>query len=61
MKGTDILVETPLRHKKMCLVFQKMRLLKNWISNDYKNNIFNRHTRAHLTDYFLKLFNINQG
>jgi hypothetical protein len=61
MKGTDVLVETPLATQKDVFGISKDEsLLKNWISNDYKNNIFSRHTRAHLTDYFLKLFNINR-
>ena len=61
MKGTDVLVETPLATQKDVFgISRKESLLKNWISNDYKNNIFSRHTRAHLTDYFLKIFNINR-
>ena len=60
MKGTDALVDTPLdTQKEIFGISNQYSLLKNWISDDFKNNIFLRHTRAHLTDLFLRIFNIN--
>ena len=61
MKGTDVLVDTPLDTERDIFDISKDEsLLKNWISNDYRNNIFNRDLRAHLTDLFLNIFKINQ-
>ena len=61
MKGTDALVDTPLDTERDVFDISKdENLLKNWISNDYRNNIFSRHLRAHLTDLFLNIFKINQ-
>ena len=61
MKGTDVLVDTPLDTEREVFDISKDEsLLKNWISNDYRNNIFNRDLRAHLTDLFLNIFKINK-
>ncbi len=61
MKGTDVLVETPLAEMKEVFGISKEEsLMKNWISEDYVNNIFSRHTKAHLTDLWLKIFRINR-
>jgi len=61
MKGTDVLDGTPLDlYRDVFDISKNESLLKNWISNDYKNNIFSRHLRAHLTDLFLDIFKINQ-
>ena len=57
MKGTDVLVDTPLDTERDVFDISKDEsLLKNWISNDYKNNIFSRDLRSHLTDLFLNIF-----
>mgnify|MGYP001175133164 CR=1 FL=1 len=62
MKGTDVLVETPLAEMKEVFGISKEEsLMKNWISEDYINNIFSRHTKAHLTDLWLKIFKINRN
>ena len=61
MKGTDVLVDTPLDTERDIFDISKDEsLLKNWISNDYRNNIFNRNLRSHLTDLFLNIFKINK-
>jgi hypothetical protein len=61
MKGTDVLVDTPLDTERDVFDISKDEsLFKNWISNDYRNNIFNRDLRAHLTDLFLNIFKINK-
>ena len=61
MKGTDVLDGTPLDlYRDVFDISKNESLLKNWISNDYKNNVFSRHLRAHLTDLFLDIFKINQ-
>ena len=61
MKGTDVLEDTPLDTEREVFDISKDEsLLKNWISNDYRNNIFSRHLRAHLTDLFMNIFKINQ-
>ena len=61
MKGTDVLVDTPLDlYRDVFDISKNESLLKNWISNDYKNNIFSRDLRSHLTDLFLNIFKINQ-
>ena len=61
MKGTDVLVDTPLDTEREVFDISKDEsLLKNWISNDYRNNIFNRNLRSHLTDLFLNIFKINK-
>jgi radical SAM superfamily enzyme YgiQ (UPF0313 family) len=61
MKGTDVLDDTPLDlYRDIFDISKDESLLKNWVSNDYKNHIFIRHLRAHLIDLFLDIFKMNQ-
>ena len=62
MQNIDVIENTPLDvYRDVFDISKTETLLKNWVSNDYKNNIFVRKNRVNLYALFMNMYQMNQN
>ena len=62
MQNIDVIENTPLDvYRDVFDISKTEQLLRNWVSNDYKNNIFVRKNRVNLYALLMNMYNMNQN